>query len=618
MRAAFSGSLQSALELVRSGELAPTIAAGFAESVGRRPHPDDITTWSEVLPIALRVAGDAIPLETHTFVECPLPFNGQRIDLLFLGGRAGVPSAHLIELKHWGRSTGSTLSNFVEVAGHPTPHPSYQVLNYAGKLKHLHSFGPSLNVDQSVMVVDGPDAHSAVMAPKFQRQLEQAPAFFAPNLSGLAQRLSNSMSEGARQEWIDQLLHGEYSQSRQLLQMVKDHQTNILRRATDVLAASGWGLTDQQLLVHDLILEAIEQGSRAVYCVSGGPGSGKSILAMHLFLESIGLNRRTILAVRNNRLNASLRHILQAEVTGAQGMIKFFSAGKAGVEDDSRRVADVLVCDEAQRLALRSANVFLRAPVIVLLYDQNQILNDAEHGTTEGLREQALSVGQKPTMLELPTPMRCRGGAQYLAWLDQFLVNPTAGPSSDVNLGGYEVTACPSPHHLKQHLESRRSRGRVGFLASFTRASGRKQRRGPGDLGLVRIPELDPPVRWLMDPHKDYVPFWVEGRSNDLDFCASIYGAQGFELDYAGLMWGNDLVVRGGSWALGEPADCYDKAPGARRLSTVMRDDPATAMTLLRNRYRILLSRGIFGTAIYAEDAETREFLLEKLGGFRY
>ena len=94
--------------------------------------------------------------------------------------------------------------------------------------KHLHSFGPSLEVDQSVMVVDGPGAHSAVMALKFARQLEQAPAFFAPNLSGLAKRLSKSISQGARQQWIDQLLQGEYSQSRQLLQMVKDHQGNVL------------------------------------------------------------------------------------------------------------------------------------------------------------------------------------------------------------------------------------------------------------------------------------------------------------------------------------------------------------------------------------------------------
>lgn len=99
-----------------------------------------------------------------------------------------------------------------------------------------------------------------------------------------------------------------------------------------------------------------------------------------------------------------------------------------------------------------------------------------------------------------------------------------------------------------------------------------------------------------------------EGRSTELTTCASIYGAQGFELDYAGLFWGTDMVIRNGTWTVGDPKDCYDRAPGARALWTVMRDDPALALQLLRNRYRILLTRGILGTAIYCEDPETREF----------
>ena len=111
-----------------------------------------------------------------------------------------------------------------------------------------------------------------------------------------------------------------------------------------------------------------------------------------------------------------------------------------------------------------------------------------------------------------------------------------------------------------------------------------------------------------MEPKRDYVPFYLEGKSTELNTCASIYGAQGFELDYAGLFWGTDMVIRGGRWVVGDPDDCYDQAPGARALRTVMRDDPILAMQLLQNRYRILLTRGILGTTICCEDLETREF----------
>jgi DUF2075 family protein len=105
------------------------------------------------------------------------------------------------------------------------------------------------------------------------------------------------------------------------------------------------------------------------------------------------------------------------------------------------------------------------------------------------------------------------------------------------------------------------------------------------------------------------VRFWLHGKSNDLDRAASIYGAQGFESDYVGVIWGRDLVLRNQQWALGDPNLCYDTIDG---LVSAGRNRRWTneALELVRNRYRIFLTRGIKGTLIFCEDAETREFLL--------
>ena len=116
-----------------------------------------------------------------------------------------------------------------------------------------------------------------------------------------------------------------------------------------------------------------------------------------------------------------------------------------------------------------------------------------------------------------------------------------------------------------------------------------------------------------MDEESEYVPFWRDGRSSLLSQCASIYGCQGFETDHAGVIWGDDLVIRDGHWALGNPNNCYDKTQQVKPLASRMRDEPEAAMILLKNRYRIFLTRGIFGTTIYAEDPETRDFFSSHL-----
>jgi DUF2075 family protein len=609
MRTAYSGTLSEARAAAQSGALSDRISQGFRTAFRREPGHEEVNTWRETLPVVLESAASATTEKCGVLIEYGLPFNDQRIDLLLVGGRNGAPAAHVIELKNWETSRASSrLEHFVEVGGGVTPHPSYQALNYAGKLSFLHSFGPSLEVSQSAVIVDGSQArHKTLLSPQFERFLSRAPLFVAPDLDGLRSLIGEKLPQPPEKDWIESILKGQYAQSARLLEAIRDRQAALISRATEVLASCGWGLSRDQLQVCDEILACARAGERAVFCISGAPGSGKSLLAMNVFLGAIGMGRRSILAVRNNRLNAALREILNDELIGAQGMVKYFSTGSAGVEDDNSQVADVVVCDEGQRLSLRSSNVFLRAPVVVVLYDEAQILNEAEKGTSKNFLEICRKIGIVPQMRTLDTPHRCRGGAAYLRWLNMLLDDPGQVRDAPRDWSGqYEFEIAESHQDLLARLRYRP--GRVGLLASFTRSSGRDNTRNLHDLGRIRVLETQPPIRWLMEPRKDYVPFYLEGKSNDLHTCASIYGSQGFELDYIGLFWGTDMVIRDGKWAVGNPDDCYDRVPGARALSTLMRDDPSLAITLLRNRYRILLTRGILGTAVYCEDPETNQY----------
>ena len=130
------------------------------------------------------------------------------------------------------------------------------------------------------------------------------------------------------------------------------------------------------------------------------------------------------------------------------------------------------------------------------------------------------------------------------------------------------------------------------ILASFTRTDGRKEKR--------RI--FDPEINWLMDEKTEYPSYWL-GQRDPLKYCASIYGSQGFESDYVGLIWGEDLVWRNG-WKV-QPDKIMDRIGGSGSLKSLSLTDPTKAMKLLINRYRVMLTRGMKGTSVYFEDSET-------------
>src|SRR5204863_1267855 len=140
--------------------------------------------------------------------------------------------------------------------------------------------------------------------------LSGAPLFVAPDLRGLEILLQRRLPDPPHESWAEEVVRGRYTQSAHLLETLKERQSALIARSSQVLASCGWGLSKDQLQVCDEIMEAIEKGRRAVFCVAGGPGCGKSLLAMHVFLGGVGLGRRSILAVRNNRLNEALREIL--------------------------------------------------------------------------------------------------------------------------------------------------------------------------------------------------------------------------------------------------------------------------------------------------------------------
>ena len=284
--------------------------------------------------------------------------------------------------------------------------------------------------------------------------------------------------------------------------------------------------------------------------------------------------------------------------------------------------------------------VLQRAPVVVLFLDESQRLNPSDQGSLKTFEKVCSDIGKEYIERPLKAYMRCRGGQEYHDWVENLLQTPQdieqLSLANQLWIGRYPIGICSTVrgmlYWLKRIHEQEDPDAQVALVASFTESPGYRDDI-KNDLNIRVGYPLSSEweyyrssglcIRWLMKDW-DYVKFWKnKGRdaeigSNRLDKVASIYGAQGLECDYVGIFWGRDLVFRDGEWRLGEARFCYDTIDELvfpRRAQPEARRWSKDALTLVKNRYRIFLTRGIKGVLVFCEDEETRAHLLNLRSG---
>jgi uncharacterized protein len=413
-----------------------------------------------------------------------------------------------------------------------------------------------------------------------------------------------------------------YEQSSHLFSFLQSHAEEIAHDAALAIANCGMALTEQQQLLMNDIFEALSSGQKYDFIVQGGPGSGKTLLAVSLLLKAAENKYSCIFALRNNRLMKILRNVLDHSYPGVSGMMRFFKPMTGGLVDYRGHV-DLLICDEAQRIDDKTIyNAPSVSTVSAIFLDESQRLNPREFGSMSHFRQASQTAQKTPVERELSSSIRCYGGVPYHAWMELLLTHPAdklhLRIANQPWFHNYPFEVIDSILSLKSRLlQYQGANNRVALVASFTESPGVSSNPGAPDNLRIGYPlassfslykDVDIRIPWLMSPD-EYSRFWLGGQSNKLDMIASIYGAQGFESDYVGVIWGRDLIYRDGHWALGNPAFCYDN------IDRLVSGKPGRswcdgALDLVINRYRIFLTRGIKGTLVFCEDEETRNHLL--------
>ncbi len=557
------------------------LVSNYQSSFRNQPGIELKNSWQKSIEILQKHIPDHVPV----VMEYVFPIGMHRVDFIAIGHK----KAHLIEVKGW--KSYEDVNGFTAIGNKKeTIQPCYQLEDYLSKFKNFHSAAESFDFSGSVFMYNTTDGN--------QCELVYDPSEYEG-------KFSKSNLGIASQEDVDSIVKGKFAISETLINFIRENKEKILVKPQQTLVAKGFGLSEDQMIIMQTIKKSIQYGKRKVYLINGKVGSGKTLVALTILLDLYSSGIKGLLAYRNNRLINTLRRALG---TNLSELLKFYSVGPMAMYsgigeknfDDSKlkEKMNFIIYDEAQRIKniemIRTC--ISRAPVTVFFYDEGQILGKDESGTRENFLKAIEEEGMEFQEFTLNSVFRMRWGDEVGDFIDS-LLNGSAKPTPE----DYSFNLYDNINEMLDELrikESEDGGNKIALVAAWTESSGRD-----GDDIRVKSPE----IRWLMNEKTEYPQDGMEQR-DIFSKCASVYGSQGFESDYVGVIWGRDLVWRD-SWEVNASA-IMDNIGGKASLRSIAQNgNIELAKKLLINRYRILLSRGIKGISVYFEDQETYEHI---------
>ncbi|MCK6479025.1 MAG: DUF2075 domain-containing protein [Planctomycetes bacterium] len=548
----------------------------------------------------------AVALEYH------LPLSGKRIDVLFTGtDRSGQPWSVVLELKQWSRAwlddahATNVRCQEKASAGDLHPHPSEQAADYADWLGDYHSAFVEEGVKASPAAwchnLEEADA-AALLDARFADLLERSPLFLKGQQDGLAAHIGARVGAGGGARVLDRILGASFHPGPRVL----DSLEQVLE------ARREWHLLDEQRVAFNEILAEVRRAragaGRSVVLVRGAPGTGKTVVAVQLLASALRLEWKAAHATGGKAFTTALR----SKFRGAHGLflwnMSLRTAPTQGLDlllvDEAHRVresSDMRFTPRAERGKRSQAEELINAArVAVFLLDENQSVRPDEVGSTDLLRAEAKRLGAKVREFDLEAQFRCGGCAEYLQWVDWLLEFRAERPGP---WGArYEVSIVGTPEELEAVVPESRARGETarlvaGFCWEWSAAPADGRLVPDVVIGEWKRPWNEKPGDRPYKPGNHPYTLWADTEVGERQI-GCIYSAQGFDFARVGVIWGPDLVRRGGRW-VARKEHSFDRPV---RSSGDM-------LKLVRNAYRVLLTRGMRGVRLLILDDETREYV---------
>ncbi len=602
--------------------IAIEIEENILTKLGRHTPAAEFRAWENSLNYMYKVLNDnEIPGDAGIAIEFNIPQTSKRVDFMISGyDRKEEPNVVIVELKQWEslsevQGTDALVETFVGGGNHRVVHPSYQAWSYAQLIRDYNQ-----EVQESNIILNPcaclhnyiRHANDPLDADQYRDYLEEAPAYTKGQLEDLRAFIKNSVCKGDHENLLYRIDNGRIRPSKSLQNAIG----SMLKGNREFI------MIDEQKVAYEeilrLSLQCQKDMKKRTVIVKGGPGTGKTVIAVNLLAE---LTQRDQL-VQYVSKNSAPRQVYLKKLKGQvkKSSVDNMFKGSGTYTESGCNVAHTLLCDEAHRLNAKSGmfhnmgenqikEIIHAAFCSVFFIDESQRVTMDDIGSVEEIEKWARAEGSEITYLELESQFRCNGSDGYLAWLDEVLdIRRTA--NYDLEGIDYDIRICDTPEEVRDLVvERNRVANRARILAGYC-WEWLKTEQNNTDYHDIKIGDFE--MSWNLGNGE---PFAVSDTSVNEVGC--IHTSQGLEFDYVGVIIGDDMRFENGHVI----TDFTKRArtdQSLKGIKSLFKEKPEEAKKradeIIKNTYRTLLTRGMKGCYIYCTDPGMSDYLKKRLG----
>jgi DUF2075 family protein len=589
----YANHCKTFIEDCERNQIAEKLRISF-QLYAKNPSPSEFQSWQNSLRALALIFSRAGLTNQGVMLEFQLPTNSKRIDCLLCGfAKDGTPTAVAIELKQWQtceESAGDNeVSTFINGCVRDVLHPSAQVARYASYLRDNHEacYADETPIEVAACAyLHNYHSHPAdpLRAPKFAELLEVAPTFSADDVDEFVKFLAGRVGGGDGLEVLRRMEENRYRPSKKLM----DYVASVIKNNPE------YTLLDEQQVAFDAVMTAARRGvhdrQKQIIIIKGGPGTGKSVLAINLVANLLSNHYSTHYVTGSKAFTETLRKIM-----GPRGQELFTYTN--GYVDAQANSVDVLVTDEAHRIRDVSSNRFTPANKKSGLKQLEELIAAARVSAFFIDDHQVVRPGEIGSVAY-------NGSDAFVRWINTMLGIDDRPRFEWNDHDAFDFRIFQSPEALENAIKDKVQAGATGRLAAgFCWPWSDPNKDGTLQADVV-LGNFSRP--WNARPDSGRLAAGIPKSSlwayhpNGINQVGCVYTAQGFEFDYAGIIFGQDLRFDSSrdAW-VGDKTKSHD--------STVKKSkDDFTR--LVKNTYRVLLSRGMKGCYVCFVDAETEAY----------